>query len=160
MGSFDRAHGRAIVEERDGRPGWRRLAIDQNAAMAPAQAGAPRTRYAPSGGLHIAYQTLGDGPRTVVFVTPTTFCSEVMWEYGPPAHVLRRFASLGRLVVFDRRGSGQSDPVERPATLEEQVADVLAVMAWRSPTAASTSSRACPTAGASMRCRRAERPCG
>jgi class 3 adenylate cyclase len=96
--------------------------------MARVQAGAPRTRYARSGGLHIAYQTLGDGPQTVVFVTPTTFCSEVMWEYGPPAHVLTTFASLGRLVVFDRRGSGQSDPVERPATLEEQVADVLAVM--------------------------------
>src|SRR5688500_7509470 len=97
-------------------------------AMPPAQPAAPRTRYARSGDLHIAYQTLGDGPQTVVFVTLTTFFSEVMCEYGPPAHVLTTFASLGRLVVFDRRGSGQSDPVERPATLEEQVTDVLAVM--------------------------------
>ena len=88
----------------------------------------PETRYARSGSLHIAYQTLGDGPQTVIFVTPSMFCTELMWEYAPPARALRAMASVGRLVVFDRRGCGLSDPVERPATLEEQVADVLAVM--------------------------------
>ncbi len=89
---------------------------------------APRTRYARSGRLHIAYQTLGSGPQNLVFVTPSTFCTEVMWEYAPPARALTTLASVGRLVVFDRRGCGLSDPVERPATLEDQVADVLAVM--------------------------------
>ena len=88
----------------------------------------PRTRYARSGSLHIAYQSVGDGEPAVVFVMPTIFCTEVMWEYRPAARVLRRLGSLGRLLLFDRRGCGLSDPVERPATLEEQVSDVLAVM--------------------------------
>lgn len=88
----------------------------------------PETRYARSDGLHIAYQVVGEGSPTVVFVTPTTFCTELMWEYPATARVLRRLASIGRLLVFDRRGSGLSDPVERPAPLEDQVADVLAVM--------------------------------
>jgi len=88
----------------------------------------PQTRYARSGSLYIAYQSVGEGPQAVVFVTPVMFCTELMWEYPPAARVFRTFASVGRLVVFDRRGCGQSDPVERPATLEEQVADVIAVM--------------------------------
>ncbi len=80
---------------------------------------AARTRYATSGSLHIAYQASGDGSRAVVFVTPTMFCTEVVWEYPPAARVLRRLAAVGRLVVFDRRGCGLSDPVEHPATLEK-----------------------------------------
>jgi class 3 adenylate cyclase len=88
----------------------------------------PRTRYARSGRLHIAYQTLGSGSQNVVFVTPWTFCMEIVWEYEPAARGLTALASIGRLVVFDRRGCGLSDPVGRPATLEDQVADVLAVM--------------------------------
>ena len=88
----------------------------------------PPTRYARSGRLHIAYQTIGEGPPNVVFVTPSTFCTEIAWEYGPAARALRKLTAGGRLVIFDRRGCGLSDPVERPATLEDQVADVLAVM--------------------------------
>jgi class 3 adenylate cyclase len=94
----------------------------------PGARGGSATRYARSGDLHIAFQTLGDGEQDVVFVTPSMFCTELMWEYPPTDRVLRRLAAVGRLVVFDRRGCGQSDPVERPATLEEQVADVVAVM--------------------------------
>ena len=89
----------------------------------------PQTRYARSGSLRIAYQAIGAGSPAIIFVTPTIFCTEVMWEYRPPARVLRRLASLGQLLLFDRRGCGQSDPVERPATLEDQVADVLAMSA-------------------------------
>ena len=88
----------------------------------------PRTRYARNGPLHIAFQTLGEGEQAVVFVTPSMFCTEVMWEYGPTTRVLTGLADIGRLVVLDRRGCGQSDPVLQPATLEEQVADVIAVM--------------------------------
>lgn len=89
---------------------------------------APQTRYARSGDLHIAYQSVGDGPQTVVFVTPSMFCTELMWEYERSAQALSSMAAVGRLVVFDRRGCGLSDPVERAATLEEQVSDVVAVM--------------------------------
>jgi class 3 adenylate cyclase len=41
---------------------------------------------------------------------------------------MRRLARFARLIVFDRRGVGLSDPVDRAATLEERMDDVRAVM--------------------------------
>src|SRR5438270_5274023 len=49
--------------------------------------------------------------------------------FEPPMdHVTRRIASFSRLILFDKRGTGLSDPVDEPATLEERMDDVRAVM--------------------------------
>lgn len=90
----------------------------------------PETKYARSGGVHIAYQVVGEGPIDVLWVPTWIWQIEHMWEDPSTARMLETLASFSRLIMFDRRGLGLSDP--RPGggapTLEEQMDDVVAVM--------------------------------
>jgi class 3 adenylate cyclase len=91
----------------------------------------PETCYAKTGdGVHIAYQVVGDGPLDLVFLPLGTTHVELAWELPSFARVFQRLASFSRLIRFDMRGSGLSDPfnlAELPS-LEEQAADLLAVL--------------------------------
>jgi class 3 adenylate cyclase len=89
---------------------------------------APETRYARSGDLHIAYQVVGEGPIDLVYVPSWISHVEHYWEEPGVKRYFDRLASFSRLILFDRRGSGLSDPVLRAPTLEEQMDDVVAVM--------------------------------
>jgi pimeloyl-ACP methyl ester carboxylesterase len=91
---------------------------------------APETHYAKSGDLNIAYQVVGEGPFDLVYVPGWISNVELMWEEPAHAHVLGRLASFSRLILFDKRGTGLSDPVplDRLPTLEERMDDVRAVM--------------------------------
>ena len=90
----------------------------------------PKTQYARSGDVNIAYQVVGDGPFDLVLVPGWVSQVEAVWE--EPAHetVLRRLASFSRLILFDKRGTGLSDRVslDRLPTLEDRMDDVRAVM--------------------------------
>jgi class 3 adenylate cyclase len=86
------------------------------------------TRYAKSGDVHIAYQAIGDGPRDVVFVPGWISHVELGWEFPAFAHLLERLASFSRLIIFDKRGTGLSDPVATVPTIEERMADLRALM--------------------------------
>lgn len=90
----------------------------------------PRTRYARSGDLHIAYQTLGDGPRDLVLVDQWFSNVDAAWEFPPLANLMTRLASFSRLIVFDKRGTGLSDPVALDAlpTIEGWGDDLRAVL--------------------------------
>jgi class 3 adenylate cyclase/alpha-beta hydrolase superfamily lysophospholipase len=88
----------------------------------------PQTRYARSGDLHIAYQVVGEGPVDLVYVPSWISQVEHYWEEPLVARYFHRLASFSRLILFDRRGTGMSDPVIRAPTLEEQMDDVVAVM--------------------------------
>lgn len=89
----------------------------------------PRTRYADSDGLSIAYQVFGDGP-PLLFVAGFTTNVEVMWEYPAIAAFFQRLASFARVVVFDKRGTGLSDRIgaDTPLALEHRAHDVEAVL--------------------------------
>jgi pimeloyl-ACP methyl ester carboxylesterase len=89
---------------------------------------APETRYARSGDLHIAYQVVGDGPIDLVWVPGWISNIDHYWEEPTVARYFNRLASFSRLILFDRRGTGVSDPVPRAPTLEEQMDDVVAVL--------------------------------
>jgi class 3 adenylate cyclase len=89
---------------------------------------APETRYARSGDLHIAYQVVGEGPIDLVYIPSWISQVEHYWEEPGVRRYFERLASFARLILFDRRGSGLSDPVPRAPTLEEQMDDVVAVM--------------------------------
>ena len=89
---------------------------------------ASETRYARSGEVHVAYQVLGDGPVDIVFVQGFISNLEVQWEEPGLAHLLHRLAGLGRLILFDKRGSGLSDRVPEMPALETRMDDVRAVM--------------------------------
>jgi len=90
----------------------------------------PETRYAKSGDVFIAYQTLGTGPLDIVVVQGFTSHLEHMWEEPRLAAFYRRFASFARVILVDKRGTGLSDRVphaELP-TLEQRVDDLRAVL--------------------------------
>lgn len=88
----------------------------------------PPVRYVRSrDGVHIAYRTVGAGEPETCIILPSLGTIEILGE--PPARrMVERFAKSARLISFDRRGAGLSDPVAEPATLEEQMADVIAVL--------------------------------
>jgi pimeloyl-ACP methyl ester carboxylesterase len=88
----------------------------------------PKTRYAKSGGVNIAYQVIGAGPPDLVYVPGWLSNVEMMWENPKLARFLRRLASFSRLIVFDKRGTGLSDRVAELPTLEQRMDDVRAVM--------------------------------
>jgi class 3 adenylate cyclase len=86
------------------------------------------TRYARSGDVHIAYQVFGDGELDLVLVNGFVSHLELVWEHEPAARFLEGLGSFARVINFDRRGSGLSDPVAEAPTLEERMDDVRAVM--------------------------------
>jgi class 3 adenylate cyclase len=88
----------------------------------------PRTQYARSGDLSIAYQVVGDGPLDVVLVPGFISHVELAWELPAGVHLIQRLASFARLIMFDKRGTGLSDPVVGAPTLEDRMDDVHAVM--------------------------------
>jgi pimeloyl-ACP methyl ester carboxylesterase len=84
--------------------------------------------YARSGDLRIAYATFGEGPVDFVFVPGFVSHLEAWWEARPAARFFGRIASFSRLIMFDKRGTGLSDPFVGVPTLEERIDDVRAVM--------------------------------
>jgi pimeloyl-ACP methyl ester carboxylesterase len=72
----------------------------------------PDTRYARSGELAIAYQVLGDGGPDVALDVWWFNHVDAQWDFPPIARLLRRFATFSRVIVFDKRGLGLSDPVQ------------------------------------------------
>jgi class 3 adenylate cyclase len=91
----------------------------------------PQTRYATTAdGVHIAYQVLGDGPVDFVYVGPWVTHLEYRWDLPRYASYLRRIASFSRLILFDKRGFGLSDPVpsDQLPNLETRMDDLRAVM--------------------------------
>jgi class 3 adenylate cyclase len=88
----------------------------------------PKTQYVTVGDSEVAYQVLGDGPLDLIFFTGIGSHLEFILDWAGP--FLRRLASFSRLVLFDRRGTGASDPVALNAipTWEEATEDVLAVL--------------------------------
>jgi pimeloyl-ACP methyl ester carboxylesterase len=93
-------------------------------------AAVPRVSYARSGNVNIAYQVVGTGPIDIVFVMGWVSHLEYFWNEPSFASFLTRLASMSRLILFDKRGTGLSDPVpvsELP-TLDQRIEDVRCVM--------------------------------
>jgi class 3 adenylate cyclase len=90
----------------------------------------PETRYTKFGDSYIAYQVLGEGP--IDFLLVQGFASHVdcLWEYPPAEPYFSRLASFSRVILFDRRGIGASDPVPLDAlpTWEDWSEDVGTVL--------------------------------
>jgi DNA-binding SARP family transcriptional activator/pimeloyl-ACP methyl ester carboxylesterase len=90
--------------------------------------GGGETRFVRSGDISIAYQVLGQGPLDLVLVHGWVCGFAAGWERERIARFYRRLASMGRLILFDKRGTGLSDRVKGVAPLEERMDDVRAVM--------------------------------
>ena len=88
----------------------------------------PATRYAKSGDVHIAYQVFGSGATDLVFVPGFISHVENYWEHPDLARWLLRLGAFARVIMFDKRGTGLSDPVTEVPSLDLRMDDVRAVM--------------------------------
>jgi class 3 adenylate cyclase len=78
------------------------------------------------GGDHIAYQVVGTGPPDLVFIPHWNTNVEALWDFPPYARFVRHLATFGRVVLFDKRGTGLSDALSaKGEPLLEQFADEL-----------------------------------
>jgi class 3 adenylate cyclase/pimeloyl-ACP methyl ester carboxylesterase len=88
---------------------------------------APQTRYAQSGGASIAYQVFGAGPALVMApLVPSHL--DLVWIDPAYTQILRRLGSFARVLIFDPRGLGLSDPLDHVPTLEESADDIESVL--------------------------------
>jgi class 3 adenylate cyclase/pimeloyl-ACP methyl ester carboxylesterase len=90
----------------------------------------PETRYAKSSEGYVAYQVFGDGSRDILFVTNWGTNIDAMWDEPSLAYYFHRLGRIGRVICFDKRGTGVSDPVPLGAlpTLEEWMDDAITVL--------------------------------
>jgi len=91
---------------------------------------APAIEFALRDGTHLAYQTAGTGPPDLVFVGGS-YATTLAWDEQAPARAFRRFASFSRLITYDQRGMGYSDPIDPSAvpTVDDLVSDLVTVIA-------------------------------
>jgi pimeloyl-ACP methyl ester carboxylesterase len=88
----------------------------------------PETRYALSGDVNIAYQVMGAGPFDIIIVPGLVSHVEFLHEMTGYTAFLRRLSTFARVVTFDKRGQGLSDPISGAPSLEQRMDDVCAVM--------------------------------
>lgn len=88
----------------------------------------PETKYAKSGDISIAYQVMGDGPIDLVIVPGTVHHVEFLHEIPGYTRFVGSLAAFARVITFDKRGGGLSDPITGAPSLEERMDDVRAVV--------------------------------
>lgn len=88
----------------------------------------PETRYARSGELAIAYQVHGSGERDLLINSGTASNIETVWALPGAERYFERLGSFARVIRFDRRDSGLSDPIREDLTLEAHADDAAAVI--------------------------------
>lgn len=89
----------------------------------------PETRYAKAAdGVHVAYQVFGEGPIDLVIVPGFISHLEVLWENPAFARINRRIGTIGRVITFDKRGTGLSDRTDRLPDIDQRMLDLQAVI--------------------------------
>lgn len=88
----------------------------------------PTTQYTHSGHINIAFQIIGNGPIDIVYIPGWVSNIDVMWDNPELSDFLFQLSEVGRVMLFDKRGTGLSDRVSDLSTLEERMDDIRAVM--------------------------------
>jgi len=88
----------------------------------------PKTQYARNGNVNIAYQVVGEGPIDLAIVPGFISHVDLWWTIPETTAFIRRLANFSRLILFDKRGTGLSDPVAGLSTLEDRMEDLHAVL--------------------------------
>ncbi len=88
----------------------------------------PPVRYARVGDAHVAYQVVGDGP--IDLLVAPGFISHLDLQWTMPSYVsfIERLTSFSRVILFDKRGTGLSDPSPDAARFDQRAADIEGVM--------------------------------
>src|SRR5437899_10069831 len=88
----------------------------------------PPTQYVKRDGISIAYQVVGSGPVDLLISPGFISHLDLQWTDPNLTRWLARLASFARLILYDKPGTGLSDPIPQLPTLEERCADIEAVM--------------------------------
>ena len=88
----------------------------------------PPTRYAQSAGAQIAYQVSGQGPCDLVFVPGLVSHLDLQWQQVAYRRFVSALERACRVIRFDKRGTGLSDPVDVLPSMDQRVVDLAAVM--------------------------------
>jgi len=88
----------------------------------------PKTHYAKSGDVHIAYQVVGEGPLDLIVAPGWISHLDLHWEMLGFEAWVKRLSRFCRLILFDKRGTGVSDRDVVDSTLEERMDDLRAVL--------------------------------
>ena len=87
------------------------------------------TKYAHAAGdIDVAYRVFGDGPMNVVIVPGIFSHLDLFFTFDMYCDFMQRFSTFARVVTFDKRGMGLSDPTAGATELEERMDDIRAVM--------------------------------
>ena len=88
----------------------------------------PKTRYARSDDLAIAYQVHGSGDHDLLFSSGPFSNVGTVWEFPEAHRLFERLGRFARVIRYDRRDSGLSDPIKDDLTLEAHARDAVAVI--------------------------------
>jgi pimeloyl-ACP methyl ester carboxylesterase len=88
----------------------------------------PPIRYARSGDINIAFQVFGDGPTDIVVTPGFTSHLDLQWTLPSFTSFAERLGSFARVILFDKRGTGLSDPTPGAVAFEARIDDIEAVM--------------------------------
>src|SRR3954451_23268344 len=83
----------------------------------------PKTQYARSGDFSIAYQVVGDGPLDLVHIPGLISHVDHAWTHPKYVRFMRLLSSFARVIVYDKRGTGLSDPFIEPPSVEDRIDD-------------------------------------
>jgi pimeloyl-ACP methyl ester carboxylesterase/DNA-binding winged helix-turn-helix (wHTH) protein len=97
-------------------------------ASDPELPAAIRPHYVANGDVHIAYHTVGEGDLDLVVVLGWTFPMQSLMGLPEGRDFVRRLTALGRVVLFDKRGTGLSDRVKSLPSLAQRMEDLTAVL--------------------------------
>lgn len=88
----------------------------------------PQTRYARRGEISIAYQIVGGSGPDLVIVPGFISHLDLQWTDPGYTRFVERLASFTRLILYDKPGTGLSDPIPHVPTLEERIADIKVLL--------------------------------
>ena len=88
----------------------------------------PEVRYAHTARGDIAYQVFGTGPPNIVVTPGFVSHLDLQWTMPSFARFFEMLSSLGRVIIFDKRGTGLSDPADEAVRFDQRADDIGAVM--------------------------------
>jgi pimeloyl-ACP methyl ester carboxylesterase/DNA-binding CsgD family transcriptional regulator len=121
LGAANRTQAVQRASERNLLKGWER-------SVESKKPNRPPVRYVSNGGIHIAYQIIGDGPVDLLFIHGFLSNLEVAWENDEYTDFFERLGKFARVILFDKRGMRLSDRVQGAPSLENTMSDALRVL--------------------------------
>ncbi|HVP02835.1 MAG TPA: adenylate/guanylate cyclase domain-containing protein [Solirubrobacteraceae bacterium] len=88
----------------------------------------PATHYLDHDGVKIAWQAFGDGPAELLFIPGWVSNVDLFWQYPQSAAFFSELGSFARVAIYDKPGTGASDPVEAAPTVELRIEQLIGVM--------------------------------